>query len=63
MNWECEKCKIMLPKKNLNEIFGCGIYICTPCIEKFLQPERLSEKTCYDNKEEMRLEEIHFPVE
>lgn len=30
---------------------------------KNYQPERLSEKTCYDNEEEMRLEEIHFPVE
>lgn len=40
MNWECEKCKILLPKIELNEIYGWGIYICTHCIEKFLQPER-----------------------
>jgi hypothetical protein len=25
------------------------------------QPERLSEKTLYEEEEEMRLEEIHFP--
>ncbi len=38
-NWICEKCKILLPTIELNEIFGWEIYLCTPCIEKFLQPE------------------------
>lgn len=27
------------------------------------QPERLSEKTLYNNDDEMRLEKIHFPHE
>jgi hypothetical protein len=40
MNWTCEKCKEILPKIELNEIFGWGLYLCTDCIEKFLQPER-----------------------
>lgn len=32
-------------------------------VEIYFQPERLSEKTLYDNEEQCILEEIHFPYE
>lgn len=39
--WTCSKCKKEFPRESLTELFGWAEYLCTPCIELFLQPERL----------------------
>lgn len=44
--WSCDNCKKKIPDKDLTELFAWGMYICTPCIEKWLdekEPEKSSQ--------------------
>ena len=52
MNFECEKCKSNQQKSELTELFGWGIYFCTPCINQFLQPERSKREDFEELSEE-----------
>lgn len=37
--WTCAKCEKGMDKEDLTELFGWGQYVCTPCIDKFLQKD------------------------
>ena len=38
-DWVCDKCLKKFPYKDLTELFGWGVYVCTPCIEEWLDIE------------------------
>ncbi len=34
--WTCAKCNKTYMKRDLTELFGWGLYVCSPCIEEWL---------------------------
>lgn len=36
MKWQCPKCKKMMSKDDMTELFGWGIWVCDACVEAWL---------------------------
>lgn len=47
--WTCDKCMEKMNRNDLSELFGWGLYFCSPCIEKFIEPERSKREDSMDN--------------